>query len=388
MDTVRQLIDLAKAPSGEMHHFDWHRVEESIGLALPEDYKSIVDGTVDGFFQGVVRVGRPGGDGYVETDFLGYYAHLLDDLRVSRGEGNAVPYPIFPEVGGLLPWGIGPGMTPIFWRTDDVDPNNWTVVVADSTFENWCAFAGGVAEFLTVLVNGRTTGTSLDAFVDFRAPAFVPMADALAAEHELYANESVRQGDDRVRDPFWRMMRVKIKPLVDDFINLKLLLGEHSVVVPPIEWDSIESALGAQLPGDYKKFAEFYGPGDLCGLRIATPQGAGDYSLADLVVRKYREAVARERSDLRMPIFPEPEGAIPWGESVAGHTIFWVPVGGGPESWIVGSSTSYGNAGVVTTYQGCSFSTFVLKQIDGGLLSPIDISGQDSRFHSRLTGMC
>src|SRR4051794_18994217 len=87
-------------------HFDWKVIEESIGLRLPAAYKELVEVLPPGHFHEFVRVTKPGDMGGSRDEFLGYYAHRLEDMRAWReSEPSRFPLPIFPERGGLLPWG-------------------------------------------------------------------------------------------------------------------------------------------------------------------------------------------------------------------------------------------------------------------------------------------
>src|SRR5690349_8113259 len=104
MFSVERLARLVNV-SPRIEVFDWAAIEASLGLSLPTDYKKLVESFPDGRFQGAIRLNRPGDYDNPATEYLGFYANKLGDMRSARefGDGD-FPYPIFPEQGGLLPW--------------------------------------------------------------------------------------------------------------------------------------------------------------------------------------------------------------------------------------------------------------------------------------------
>src|SRR6266508_4692572 len=84
---------------------DWNAVQTEVGTTLPEDYKAFIDayglGTIDDFLW--------------IYDPLSTSPHLqlqsqvqrqLHSLRLLRDQsGVTIPYALFPDTGGLLPWG-------------------------------------------------------------------------------------------------------------------------------------------------------------------------------------------------------------------------------------------------------------------------------------------
>lgn len=66
--------------------------------------------------------------------------------------------PIFPESGGLLPWGNDKNGVQYFWDARQSDPNYWTVVSYDG---EWCEYETGFLAFLVNLLEGRYRGNSM-----------------------------------------------------------------------------------------------------------------------------------------------------------------------------------------------------------------------------------
>jgi hypothetical protein len=80
----------------------------------------------------------------------------LEMLRAWRAEGQGeFPYPLYPEPGGLLPWGGIRGGGYAFWLTGPGEPGEWLVVIASQRCDRWDRFDGTVCEFLTGVAAAR-----------------------------------------------------------------------------------------------------------------------------------------------------------------------------------------------------------------------------------------
>ncbi len=102
----------------------WAAVEAAIGLRLPEDYKAFLDVYGVGAFNHCLDVHHPfhvSREGYREdwVAFAGYY----EGWR----EFREIPYPIFPEASGLLPFGLLGDVHALGWLTEG-EPHAWPFV--------------------------------------------------------------------------------------------------------------------------------------------------------------------------------------------------------------------------------------------------------------------
>ena len=325
-------------------HFDWAAVESSIGVTLPDDYKALVEKFPDGLFQGFVKLIRPGAVGSPRTEFLGYYAHRLDDMRTWReDEPKRFPYPIFPEPGGLLPWGVSHRAGLFFWLTEGDDPGNWPVVIAEPEFEHWTRYDGPVCAFLEDIVSGRFDGAPYD--IDLaRDPWFQPIAvDPPPSPVASGAGE------------FWLNHRSIGEQPHDETAALAELVPSTGTG-RSVDWSALQQATGLALPSDYRTFMEDYGPGTLCDITIVDP-----VELPGLIERSYLKAVGNPKRipEVDAPVYPEPGGMIPWGETPDGWTCCWAPLGPDPESW--GTVLADPDLLGYQLHAGYSFSSLLLK---------------------------
>src|SRR6266511_5778594 len=98
VEELARLVDLA--PQARVA-IDWPAAERELGLQLPSDYKEFAGRFGPGHFQnGYLWIAVPRGVG----DRLNFFTSLvqrLEMLRYLRSSGDEIPYPLYPEMGGL-----------------------------------------------------------------------------------------------------------------------------------------------------------------------------------------------------------------------------------------------------------------------------------------------
>ncbi|MET7749731.1 SMI1/KNR4 family protein [Micromonospora sp. NPDC005367] len=344
---IDRLVSAAELPEDQSGgSFDWALIERSLGnLALPRDYKALVERFPDGKFAEAITVVRPGAKKGDPEDFLGYYRHRLNDMRAWRADGDGVfPYPIFPEPNGLLPWGEGPRGELFFWLTDSADSDSWTVVWADVDFTEWHSFSGGVCQFLLEVVLGEV------------APlATAEATTAPSAKGFRVFRSKVRQELPRgvVQDAYRWGSRMPS----NEFPELANALGSPAVKPEARNWEDLERQLGIPFPGDYKSFIDKFGVGIFCDVRIYAPAAPSGFDMVELMRRQGARAAGLP-SAVRSALYPEPVALIAWGETADGWTINWKAGGTDPNQW--------GVAMIAPNFQPVffddfSFSAFLLK---------------------------
>ncbi|MCY1137024.1 SMI1/KNR4 family protein [Actinoplanes sp. Pm04-4] len=147
--SVPDLIDVCSPPAGSRSDFDWRAFELRTGQPLPSDYREIVATYESGRFAGFLSVYLP--EAEVATARLDTMnAEVLRTLRDLEDEYEW-PY----ELDKLLLCGVSDNGNYLFWRTENADPEAWTIVVSDSETEEWFEFPGGLAAFLRAVVTGE-----------------------------------------------------------------------------------------------------------------------------------------------------------------------------------------------------------------------------------------
>lgn len=113
------------------------------------------------------------GAGYRLED---YGLTMLGTLRSVRADGEAVPYPIHPEPGGLLPWGYTGNGDWCYWVTDPSDePDAWAIAIKGSRLPDWFDHAGPLVGFMVDLLSRRVQDSFLPPEVATEPIAFQPV---------------------------------------------------------------------------------------------------------------------------------------------------------------------------------------------------------------------
>lgn len=130
--SIEALIRVLPPPAEPTHATGrpWEEIEAAIGLNLPSDYKAYVARYGLGSINGMVIPLNPHTPNR-HVDLERKSAVILDALRTTRSEFPAeMPYPLFPEDGGLFPWALTDNGDYCFWLTTPAgDPNAWRVVL-------------------------------------------------------------------------------------------------------------------------------------------------------------------------------------------------------------------------------------------------------------------
>lgn len=99
-------------------------------------------------------------------------------LREVRDGGEQVPYPIFPERGGVVPWAITDNGDLCFWLTDAPDADRWIVVVNESRGRTWEEYRGSATEFLADVISARQRISIFPDNFPSRRPSFSILREA------------------------------------------------------------------------------------------------------------------------------------------------------------------------------------------------------------------
>lgn len=127
----------------------WQKVERSLGLKLPRDYREFIFSYGGGLFADFYLVFDPfSTDQYLNlASRIQMNCQKLRELCESNGP-DYIPYPIYPEKGGLLPWGNDENGNEYYWLTEG-PPTKWKVVQDNVRGDGFYCHPFGMVEFLT-----------------------------------------------------------------------------------------------------------------------------------------------------------------------------------------------------------------------------------------------
>ncbi|RSN60626.1 hypothetical protein DMH01_15125 [Amycolatopsis sp. WAC 04182] len=152
VDKIADLLDWRRefAPQKQ-----WAEVESELGTALPVDYKELLTRFPGGVFRRIT-IYSPVANEQAWTE----YKYNLDQLLWILGDEDLeyldkVNYRLFPEPGGLLPWG-GDGQGGTFcWITESADPDTWKIAYYSQGADEWSEHPGPVTKLLYEILTNK-----------------------------------------------------------------------------------------------------------------------------------------------------------------------------------------------------------------------------------------
>lgn len=132
----------------------WKAFEQAQNLKLPRDYRDLVQTYGDGLLAGFYLLYSP----LAESPWLNLaevQQRESEDLQNVRANyPRRCPYPIYPEPGGLYPWGGDENGNTYFWLTAGA-ANKWPVVQYEPRGTGFLQHDCGVTAFLTGVWKGE-----------------------------------------------------------------------------------------------------------------------------------------------------------------------------------------------------------------------------------------
>lgn len=129
--TIDKLIRLMPPPSQPLYpgsRKEWRAFQEIVGLVFPEDFYTVASTYGSGrFLAGEFKVANP-----FDPDDHGFADVELMRLRETKKQfPKEVPYSLFPDSGGLYPFGIDGNGNTFLWKTN-ANSSRWPIVCFNS----------------------------------------------------------------------------------------------------------------------------------------------------------------------------------------------------------------------------------------------------------------
>lgn len=153
---------------------NWRSIEEELGTRLPEDYKSFINAYGSGRIGGFLWILNPFSSNQVSN--LVVQARLrLNDLRELKQDfgDEGCPYPVFPEVGGLIPWGFTDNGDLLLWLAEG-ESESWPVVISEGRGPIFERYEESTTSFLLKLVSGDIESSIIPRNLIDRSVPFMP----------------------------------------------------------------------------------------------------------------------------------------------------------------------------------------------------------------------
>jgi hypothetical protein len=178
-EAQRRFIALVPPPPRIMM-FDWTATEAALGVALPSDYKWLVDLYGSGEFGSEVVVWVPG----APVDLIANTEIAMAELADCRGnlarrtwrnpDGTQTPVDIgdTPTAMPYVPWGANREGMYGYWHTTTDDPDTWPIMFANFRADEYLHHPGPLVECLYDLITAAFAAEEFGGPLD---PVFTPI---------------------------------------------------------------------------------------------------------------------------------------------------------------------------------------------------------------------
>ncbi len=132
----------------------WQAVEQQLSLVLPSDYREFIFSYGTDLFAGFYCVFNP--FSVLESSALipSIRKACAAELEIKSNWPDQIPYPIYPERPGLLPWANDENGNLYFWLTEG-DPDTWKVLSDEVRGNGFQEYGCTMTEFLTGILLGK-----------------------------------------------------------------------------------------------------------------------------------------------------------------------------------------------------------------------------------------
>lgn len=173
-DYVNKLIEISPPPlqqSASVTDGEWAQILESHRIDIPLDFREIVDRYGEGEFGNFLWLLLPGSR-RPHMNMQRAIDDISSGLRMFRDMGDC-NQPIFPEEGGLIPWGMTLNGDALLWRTLR-QSGRWSVVVNPGRSLLFYDYPMRTSEFLYNLFSKQATIDALSECFSELPPPFNP----------------------------------------------------------------------------------------------------------------------------------------------------------------------------------------------------------------------
>jgi hypothetical protein len=166
IDSLLRIVSAPNEPAEAPLPGEWDEVETRLGFVLPSDYKAFIERFGSGHFDEFLWVLNPFSANEA-IRFPDASERQLAILRWLRDGGEQLPYPIYPEPGGIVVWAETANGDCLYWITSEASPDEWSVTSNEARGQDWYDHPGPMSAFLADLLN-RTI------WVEFISSVFPP----------------------------------------------------------------------------------------------------------------------------------------------------------------------------------------------------------------------
>ena len=151
----------------------WKQVESELGLVFPVDFRNLLDAYGTGIFDDFLWLNNP----FAKNMNLNFGYFLNSQMVVLKellDNGESIPFRLFPDPEGIVPWGTTENGDVLYWHTAELQ-NDWAVVVNESRGDSWESFMMPTTEFLLGIMTKKIRATIFPDDFPSEDPIFKPI---------------------------------------------------------------------------------------------------------------------------------------------------------------------------------------------------------------------
>ncbi|MFI2371701.1 hypothetical protein [Streptomyces sp. NPDC018833] len=299
------------------------RPADGYGRVVPEDFEFLVQAVPAGVFAGSVLLERPDGLPVRSLEeFTRPTSLRIGDMELSlRSRDQRLWLPLYPEPGGMVPWGRTATDGVLLWDTTAADTADWTTVVTDDDFQLWLDLPFPASELVARALLGRSEGIpAFETIEEYESGSFWKVADDMRATATVLSNPDIGAVEElvaRIRNIGVPGVRQYAQELADRAVENA---RESSIV----------------FPEDYLTVMREFPGGVIAGMRVFP--------------------VARVAWLTEDPVF------LQWGEW-EGRAFGWLALTSDPQDWRVGYVEPGGTS--LTHLEDQTFASFLRRRLRG-----------------------
>lgn len=153
--SVHQLKEILKPPSSPCNNGleqNWKDVHKEIGTRLPDDYQHFINGYGSGLIGRFLYIWNPFSDNKYTNLIYMYKETTILYQNLKSSQPDDFPFNIYPENGGLLPFGNSINGDNLFWLTTKSDPNLWSLIIHQARSSYYDIHSYSLSDFLIRLM--------------------------------------------------------------------------------------------------------------------------------------------------------------------------------------------------------------------------------------------
>lgn len=152
---LERIISPPESPLEVPTDSEWDAYEARLGTPLPGDYINHINQYGTGGFDSFIWIFNPKANN-TYFNLLDQAERILLGVRGARDKfgREKIPFRLFPELGGLLPFGTTANGDILYWQTAG-EPERWTVVVNASRSADFEELEMNMSTFLGAVLSGQ-----------------------------------------------------------------------------------------------------------------------------------------------------------------------------------------------------------------------------------------